>query len=213
MMNGQKSGEVRGFMVVRRPEFNTRESGVVSAQPPPQIDGTLYGGIDRMWWNEVDGAFYDKSLPEDLVAKRATIWAESPADLDFKLCADLLDVKALLNFSNRTGTESEIVAIDSDLLARYPAISVGEVEIEWLGSDVYTHGFGSQLLGGIFSRPEAFSEFIKDLNGHGLFEIGSSAVQSYKEAYVARAAQTGLEPIERADQMDTVRVGRVQLGS
>jgi hypothetical protein len=211
MMSGGKDKDIeaRGFMVVRRPEFNTRESGVVPPQPPPRIDGTLYCGIDRMGWNEVDLAFYERSLPEDLVLKREVIWAASPVDLDFKLCSDLSDARALLDFSNRQREESELAIVDSDLLARYPAIPLDEVEVEWLGSDLYCHGFGSQLLGGIFSDPETFSEFLEELNEHGLFEIGTPTLQRYKEAYVDRATHAGLEPIERVDQIDTVRVGRV----
>jgi len=179
---------------------------VVPPQPVPRIGDVLYGGIDRMRWNEVNLAFHAGSLPRDLREARGRLLR----DQDIWLCRNLTEARRLLDFSNASGAENELIAVDSDLLAGRGTAEVGDAEVRWLGADVFQHGFGSQILGGVFRRPDVFREFVPLLNEQGLFELGSEAIGAYRSAYLARAREAGLEPLgsDPSRHFDTVYVGR-----
>jgi hypothetical protein len=201
--------EVRGYVVLRRPESNTGESSIVAPHTPPRIHGRYYCGFDRMPWSEVEVSYYEGSLPKNLVTMRREIWEHSPAELDFKLCADLVKAKALLDFSNRVRSLCELVAVDSDLLARHPRVSAADINVEWLGADLYCHGYGSLLLQGLFTHPEVFADFESELNEHGLFDHNRRVIERYRAAYIARTTNAGLEPIGDLATLDVAAVGRV----
>jgi hypothetical protein len=205
--------KVCGFIVLRKPIFNYDEKrrGAFLSDAP-QIDGVYYAGIDRMPWFELDEGYYAGNLPDEFMRLREELLNTKQDLIDFKIMRDIRKTIKLLDYSNKDKSINEIVAIYSDAAKYDEYIVVHDVNIEWLGMDIYCHGYGSLIREGIFRRPDLFTDYLDKLNKNGLFSLRSPLIDKYIDTYTELAHNNTLEPIDGArEYLDCIGVGRIEL--
>jgi hypothetical protein len=176
-----------GYVVLRKPEFNFDELGRGAFLPyAPKIKEVYYGGIDRMDWFDLDEDFYGGVLPNELVEVKNSICSPSPEN-DIELCQNIGDAQVVLEYSNRLKNRNELVAIASDKDLASEILSKEGVNYSVIGCDLYCEGYGSAIREGIFTKPELFMEFSKDLNKNGVFDSDYSLMNKYIDSYKAIA--------------------------
>jgi len=189
-----------GYIVVRKPAYAQNDL----LKPNLQIGEKVYQGVDRLRWEDLDFAYYDRSLPSSLLP----IWQEldqDAADLSgLKLLKDYQRAKEVLRFS---GERSEIIAIWSRELEQIKGALRCDVELNYLGVDCFAMGEWSILSSGVYARPEYFPGTIAQLNQNGLLTSDIECNEVFSR-YVGLAASEIVEPLmERAKATD-IRVFR-----
>lgn len=203
---------VCGFVVLRKPNQNyDKEGRGAFLSSPPCIDEICYSGIDRMPWFELDEDLYSGTLSQEFVALRDKIQKKNDDFTDIKLLTDLDEVRSILNYSNWITERNEIAVVFSEKLAEIKGTINTDMKVVWLGLDIYCPGYGSQLREGIFSKPELFSGFVKQLNPNGLFDIDSPVLADYVQMYRELSDAHNLEPIDSkmVGQIDTIKIGKL----
>lgn len=202
-----------GYLVVRRPNENFdigSQASCLFEENPPCIGRIFYSGVSRASWFELDEHYFDKSLPRELVEIRQRIEDFNQPDLDVSLTRDLGEAIRILNYSNSIQNRYEIIALYSEKLEKNKGSMVADVEIDWIGRDVYYSGYGSQIREGIFVNPTLFSEFLEEINDSGLFDSIDLA-DEYTSRYRSVCDEFGLELMGKNEHelRDVIRVGRV----
>jgi len=204
---------IYGFIVLRKPFFNYDEKGRGAFSPhAPRIGDLYYAGIDRMPWFEVEESYYSNELPTELVLLRKELKTLKLDCSDFELMPDINKAVKLLEYSNKDKELNELIAVCSKRGNIRPPIS-DPPRIDWLGVDVYCHGYGSLIREGIFTKLDLFSDYIHKLNINGLFGLDSEFIDSYTDTYIKLAYEKNLEPIddEAMEYLDIVTLGRVRV--
>lgn len=208
-----------GFLVVRKPDQNFDK---VSVSPyflpglPPCIKGVCYSGISRVPWYELEENYYAGTLPQELIEFREELNEVNQPDLDLKLIKDFDKARKVLEYSNTVQDRYEIAVLYSEKLSKIKgSLEVDvDMDIDWLGIDIYYSGYGSQLKEGIFNKAILFNDFIEKINSHGLFENDKSLIEAYTDRYNEVSADNNLELMHDIDFVlrDLIRVGRVKRG-
>jgi hypothetical protein len=186
-----------GFTILRQPKFNFDKEGRGTFLPcAPKINDTYYSGIDRMQWFEIDEAYYNNRLPEELVKLRKEIKLNKQDDVDFKLIGDISKAQILLGFANKFEPLNEIVAVASQKQVNKKKFD--DCDISILGIDIYCHGYGSLIREGLFCKPDFFHAFHRELNANGLFEWNSELIDEYIRTYTQCSDRANIEPIQNA---------------
>ena len=132
-----------GFMVLRKPVFNYDERGRgVFSRYAPRIGDIYYSGIYRMPWFELDEGYHSKTLPDEIIQLRQELHDAKLSWSDFMLLSDVDKAIKLLNYSNKDKSLNELTAVYSKQLARKGTIDPGTLVIDYLGIDIYRHGYG-----------------------------------------------------------------------
>jgi hypothetical protein len=188
--------KICGFTVVKCARCNFLEDYLM----PPRIGDIYYHGTDRLWW---DSYIEDKDLPFHYKKQSESLYFTNVIGLtkEFEVAQDLL------SYSNKDETLNEIIVVYSEKLEKIYGSFIPDLEIQWLGEDI-TSVRGSMLLEGVFTKPDAFSNFINYLNQYGLFEINSPLTDLYIKDYVLKEQPHNLEIFsERMDSLYKTWVG------
>ena len=202
---------VCGFVVLRKPEFNFDEKNRRGFRTSaPHFNNIYYGGVDRMPWFEVEEEYYNNILPQNIRQLYKELESRNSTRPDFLLNSDIKEALILLEYSNRKTPQNELVAVYSKKLADVKGKFPPQVELKWLGIDINCSGFGSQILEGIFSAPNAFPDFHCLLNQNGLFDKEGPDIDRYIQAYNERAKDSNLEPMADVSiNLDIIHLARV----
>jgi hypothetical protein len=202
---------VSGFLLLRKPNYNSDVRGAVESPPwTPQVDGIFYGGLERMPWFDLQQAFHDGALSNEALLLREDLMRSNATDRDVMVLQDVRKAETLLAALENGRDRLETCAVYSERLSRIKGCVQTDLEIEWLGVDLYCGGYGSMIHQGLFKRPELFSDFVLDVVPHGLFEDSSAAIEKYIEHYVRLERRENLELFEPVlEYLDRIRVGRV----
>jgi hypothetical protein len=190
--------KICGFIVVRKPEYAS--NGLI--RPNLEVGGKTYHGIDRLRWEDLDLAYYERRLP----AAVFPIWQALDRDTsDFsgvKLLKDFKKAKEVLCFS---GDKSEIIAIYSAELEAIKGAAQCDIELEYLGIDCFSLGEWSVLLGGVYAKPAYFVEAARGLNKHGLLDSIDDCRAVFNR-YVQLAMNEIVEPLMDGARATSVKV-------
>ena len=203
-----------GFFVVRKPDQNFDETSISPyflPGSPPCIKSKCYSGVSRVPWYELDEMFYAGVLPEYLTKIRNDLIELNQPNLDILLMKNIDIARAVLKFSNSIQNRYEIAALFSDNLERLKGSFNTDIDIEWLGFDIFYSGYGSQIKEGIFEKELLFSHFIDKLNSNGLFGDDNQLLESYTKSYKKIDRDNGLEIMSdlSPESRDVIRVARV----
>jgi hypothetical protein len=167
-----------------------------------KIGEKVYRGIDRLRWEDIELAYYDRHLPSDILP----IWRELEGDtVDFsgiKLLRDYEKTKKILDLS---GEKSEIVAIWSPYLEEIRGASFCEVTLTYLGLDCFSIGEWSVILSGVYQRPEHFPEAVAQLNDHGLLTSDTECDAVYAR-YLELASLKIVEPLTERARATNIKI-------
>lgn len=205
-----------GFLVVRKPDQNFDEvcdSPYYLASSPPCIEGVCYSGLSRVPWFELDEHFYAGTLPKELVEIREELEKINQPYLDIKLIKDFDTARKILEYSNSIQDRYEIAVVFSDKLSKNKGSFETNLNIYWLGLDIYYSGYGSQIKEGIFNKPSLFDDFLGNLNSNGLFDNNDDVIEAYVKKYNEVAVSGNLEPMFDVDHelKDLIIIGKVKL--
>lgn len=205
---------VCGFIVLRKPDQNyddAHQAPFYLPGTPPCINETCYSGIVRAPWYELEEGDFKGTLSDNLVKLKSELYEINQPYLDIKLFKDIGMAKEVLEYSNSIQNRYEIASVYSDKLADMKESFETNEEISWLGYDVFCYGYGSQLLDGIFSKPNEFSDMASLLNENGLIDNTNDAIEAYLAAYNQMSSSLGLESVADLDPSlkDLLRIGRV----
>jgi hypothetical protein len=192
---------VAGFMVVRRPEY----AKAVLHDPKNVIGQTIYRGIDRLAWEDLDEAYYNGTLTDDLLATWKTL--RSPGDLSgLRLSKDYV---AASRVWERWNERSEIIAVWSPELEELKGSIAYEKELTYLGLDCFCLGEWSVLLHGVYRKPDEFGWVLERLNEHGLLDAESDCSAVFSR-YLELSANEIVEPLMQGATIINVRVFAVE---
>lgn len=202
---------ISGFLVVRKPEFNYDKEGRGAFSPSvPKIGDLYYAGIDRMPWFDIDEDYYSKELPDDILLLRNELENNKWDFTDFKLMPDLEKANKLLEYSNKKQRINELIAVYSEKIGLIEDIDFFKVDTEWLGVDIYCHGYGSLIREGIFTKPDLFADYSGKLNTYGLFNSDIVSINQYIDLYIECSAENDIEPIDGAKEyLDKIAISRL----
>jgi hypothetical protein len=187
-----------GFLVVRKSEQATNEQ----LKPQLRIGETIYRGVDRLRWEDLDRAYYEGRLPADLLH----LWTELDRDSnDFSgisVLKSYANAKEVLRFS---GDRSEIIAIWSPELEITKGTIQSDIHLRYLGIDCYCLGEWSLLLNGVYERPDLFAETVARLNEHGLLNDEAECIAA-REIYRRLETEELVEPLAVTGTTTSLRV-------
>jgi len=193
---------VCGFVVVRKPEYVKSDL----LKPKIQIGEKNYRGVDRLRWEDIDVAYYDRRLPSDMLP----IWRELHRDsTDFSglpLLKDYQKAKSALEFSEE---KSELIAVWSPELEQIKGASPCHVSLTYLGLDCFVIGEWSVILSGVYVRPERFPEAVSQLNEHGLL-TSDTECNSILARYLDLALSEVVEPVMERPRATNIRVFKAE---
>ncbi|MCP4347077.1 MAG: hypothetical protein GY795_16310 [Desulfobacterales bacterium] len=203
--------DVCGFMVLRKPSENFDGEGQGAFLPyAPKLGDIYYAGVDRMPWFELDEHYFAGVLPENFVQLRKELRHINQNLTDFKLIYDIEKAIAILEYSNQINPICELIAIESSDIIKVKGVINCEAIINWIGIDIYCHGYGSLIREGLFNKPKLFSFFSNEVNEHGLFNMNSELIDEYIDTYIKCSKINNLEKINGAiKHLDKIAVGRV----
>ncbi|MEO3430530.1 hypothetical protein AAFN88_16850 [Pelagibius sp. CAU 1746] len=156
----------------------------------------------------MDEAHYAGALPEEVEAFWEELNRTKLSWCDFRLAVSYQKTKAVLSYFAELREKNEICAIQCG--DRQSSSSKAfDSPVQWLGIDVYVHGYGSVIRGGVFQRPDLFSEFVPELNRYGLFNLTEKPIPLLMERCRAISPGENVElfPQER-ELWQQVLVGR-----
>jgi hypothetical protein len=171
-----------------------------------------YRGIDRMPWEEVDSAFYSKSLPKGDGEIWANMQKERRGLYGGIVCRTKKEAEALLSFSNRNQHANELCVYYSDKLSAIRGCIEIEETIEWLGYDVFSIDNWSLIANGVLCSSEFLRQWKSDLNENFLLDSAdnvSKLIKDYKE--FAKNDQFVEDIIEEPLGIDAFKIGIVNL--
>ena len=140
--------------------------------------------------------YYTHSLPDNLYAAYRNIREfHQESLLSYNLCRDIAITQQLLTYSNRKGPYNEITGVFSVLMSSYEGVfDFDSSRLIYLGTDVVCLGQWSLLRDGYFREPDAFIEWARYINEHGLFSP-DVPVEPYINAYINAASRDIVEPL------------------
>lgn len=190
--------KICGFIVVRKSEYSTNEL----LKPNLIVREKIYQGVDRLRWEDMDVAYYEKRLPLSLLP----IWQElnlGAADFSgLKLLKEYQKAKEVACFS---GKQSEIIAIWSPELDEMKGSFHCDVELNYLGIDCFALGEWSALLSGVYACPEYFTQTVAQLNQHGLL-TSEAECDALFDRYLDLATSEIVEPLGEGTKATNIRV-------
>lgn len=203
--------KICGFTIVRLARLNFR--GVeYSELKPPQVDEIYYHGIERLDWFDIENEYYSKTLP----ANYSVLFEQLDNIGMLSLTKKFEIAQKLLAFSNMKRPLNEIIAIYSKGIETTYGSFTTDRKIDWIGEDVECW-VGSMLKEGIFKKPHLFSDFKKNLNQYGLFDINSPITDLYANYYNKLTRQGEVLEIfsDVMHQLDKIWIGipKMALGS
>ncbi len=203
-----------GFLIARKPDQNFDEASIFPyflSNSPPCIKGICYSGVSRVPWYELDEMFYAGVLPEQLIEIRSDLIELNQPNLDVLLMKDIDAAKTVLKYSNSIQDRYEIIALFSDKLANLKDSFNTDIDMKWLGFDIYYSGYGSQIKEGVFNKGLLFSDFVDKLNSNGLFDNDKKLIEDYTERYNKVDTDNELEIMSglSSELRDVIRVAKV----
>jgi hypothetical protein len=202
---------VNGFIVVRCPENNHDfEKSEYLRHESLHINGTYYGGVDRMRWFEIEENYYNGLLQIEIEALWSKLRTENTDFTGIVVSKSLDEAKKLLNYSNLDAPLNEMIVVHSDCLNNKGEFFCDEVPVVWLGYDPFSIGYWSLLSEGLFVVQEPFKKYIEDLNDFGLFSRPEDALE-YSESYLKESSKHTVEELpDGGANVVLIRVGRFQ---
>ena len=182
-----------GFLVVRLPSlnFDVLQRGAYSGEVPCR-ENIYYGGVERMPWFDIDEAFYEKTLPNNLSIIRHEIMSGANFG-GISLCRDLQSAIKLLEYSNSNKFQNELITVYADeLIEIAPPIDIHGKEVRRLGYDLAIWNEWSILREGCFSAKGHFNEFFQKINANGLLD-SQAECQHYETQYRVLETQGHVE--------------------
>lgn len=187
-----------GFIVVRKPEYAKNET----LKSNMNIGKKVYRGIDRLRWEDVELAYYDRHLPEDIIP----IWrkiAQDTADFSgIKLLKDYRETKKILDLSNDW---CEVIAIWSPYLEEIKGAFHCGIDLTYLGLDCFSIGEWSVILSGVYEKPTYFTETITQLNKDGLLTSVVECDALYAR-YLELSSSEIVEPLMEGARATNIKI-------
>ena len=163
-----------------------------------------------MPWFDFEEDFFCKKLPEEFIELKNKITSYNNFPFDFKLCKDFNITKMILDYSNKIIIRNEINAIYSNKFINEEKLDQ-KCNIEWIGVDIYCHGFGSIIRQGLFNKPKLFSNFLEHINLNGLFKPNDIFIKYYIDQYIMTSKANDLEVIDDAiENLDEIVIGKIR---
>jgi hypothetical protein len=189
---------VCGFVVVHKPEY----AKTTSLKPNMRIGEKTYRGVDRLRWEDIEVAYYDRRLPSDMLP----IWQELRRDsADFSGLYVLKDYQTAKRALEYSGEKSELIAVWSPDLEQLKGAAPCHVSLTYLGLDCVIMGEWSVILSGVYLRPERFPEAVSQLNEHGLL-TSDTECDSVLARYLDLASSEIVEPVMERPRATNIRV-------
>ena len=205
-----------GYLILRKPDQNYDEvsqSPYYLTKQAPCINGNYYSGIDRVPWFELDESYYKGILTNELIKLHNKLIEINQPDLDITVLKSYDDAINVLHYSNSIEDRYELAVVYSEKLSKLKGTIEIDLNIDWLGFDVYYSGYGSLLSEGIFRKPNFFSEYHEVLNSNGLFDVDADLelIESYINKYNEVSRKQNLERVDDLSSQlkDIVKIGRV----
>lgn len=208
-----KESYICGFIVLRNPIFNygKNDQGIY-LEIPPGGEKIYYNGIDRMPWFDLDEYYYSGQLPVDLIEIRNAIESSDTDFSDISLLQDIRQAYLVYSFLNsRTQNKNELAVVYSKELAEKRGFQTVDMEIKWLGIDIYCPGYGSQIREGIFNMSKVFTKYLRYINEYGLFS-DEYICDKYIDCYLQLSHLYDLEsvPGELVNRVQKIRLGTIK---
>jgi hypothetical protein len=201
---------INGFIAVRLPHLNYLVPG---RDVIPCLDGLYYAGMDRQRWVDLfDEDYYAKRTPQEIAPLASALYATTADFSGLALCQDAQLAWQLLDYCNRGSMNNELIAVRSQSLDGMKGAIETNVNVEWLGFDVFALGEWSLLKEGVFMYPQHYSAWVPRLNQFGLFDDSSwleEFVSAYDEAVKAGRSEP-LAPPESGSERISIKVGLVK---
>lgn len=192
--------KINGFIILRLPQKNYIDPYTAAGR----INGKYYGGYYRLGWEEIDFAFWEKTLPDDILTIYKSLRSDWNRGIEPELCLDIDVTERLLEYSNSSGVLNEISAISCPLFEE--KIFVEDEKLIFRGYDIV--GGGARMDLGIYFKPNFFEKFIGELNDYGLFRSNAICLE-YIEHYKNIVAQTGGNILEDCSINDPIEIAEI----
>jgi hypothetical protein len=203
-----KKEELCGFIVVRTPETGERK---ILNKISIKNEVVFYRGLDRQRWEDVEHAYYLKTLHPSVQHAFKVIEENNNDFTTLKVTNDLDTAIALCDFSNKKEKHSEVIAIRSQTLSEIKGSFSAFCAVDWIGYDVFYLGGWSLVQSGIFSRPDQFTSWFEKINQYGLFDNTRDG-KSYIDDYLNQSSKNIVEDIpDNPFGIDVIEVGLVNL--
>lgn len=199
-----------GILVLRKPGFVDGRTNEVPANDIEWMRDKVYEGVERMPLFDFEEEYYEGNRTEDFMR----LWDDAQAKMcshwDWRVFREIEVAKKVIGFSGKWLDKNELVVITSESLVSSCGTLSNCNRVAWLGVDVYVHGYGSIIKGGVFRRPKLFEWPAKSkINRHGLFCCPDDASR-YLHAYRDVQERAGLEPIADVEELtELVWVGKL----
>jgi len=173
------------------------------------IVSTQYQGLSRMHLYDMIEDYYNRMLPKDLTVIVKSSFEENN-DLSLEIIRNFDDALKILDFTNAKISDNEIISLKSETLQRMKGSFIfDKKEIEWLGFDVISYGYGSLILDGIFMKHQYFEDWLSILNHNGLFN-SNEHIKDFIAYYTDCSKRNIVEQLPFSNYgFDTIEVGRV----
>jgi hypothetical protein len=193
---------VCGFVVVRKPEYAKNDL----LKPKMRVGEKTYQGVDRLRWEDIEVAFYDRCLPSEMLP----IWQDLRRDsADFTGLYVLKDYQKAIRALEFSGEKSELIAVWSPELEQIKGASPCHVSLKYLGLDCVVIGEWSLILDGVYFKPECFPEAVSQLNEHGLL-TSDAECNSVLTRYLDLASSEVVEPVMERPSATNIRAFKVE---
>jgi hypothetical protein len=206
--------KILGYLILRLPQYNDTLRAMLKRRFSEDVLEKLlkYRGIDRMPWEEVDSAFYAKSLPKGDGEIWANMQKERKGQFGGFVCRTRKEAETLLAFSNSKQHINELCVFYSEKIAAIRGSIEIEENIEWLGYDVFSIDNWSLIASGVLCSPEFLRQWESDLNENLLLNSAdnvSNLINDYKK--FAKSDQFVEDLIEEPLGIDAFKIGIVKL--
>ena len=197
-----------GFQVVKT------VTSFISIEPYNKLDSTggkKYEGLSRMHLYDIIEDYYNKKLTKELSDIVKNSMGENN-DLSLEIIRNFDDALKILEFIKAKICDNEIISLKSETLQAIKGSFIfDKKEIEWLGFDVISYGYGSLILDGIFLKQQYFKEWLSNLNHNGLFD-STEHVDDFIAYYTDCSKRNIVEKLPFSNYgFDAIAVGRVKL--
>jgi hypothetical protein len=201
-----------GFMVVRKPEetYELPEGGGL-AYPLQKVDSIFYGGVDRLPWFDVIGNNYQQDCPRYIKDIFEVVKQNNMDGTGITTWPYIGDVSKLLSYSNQDRERNEIIALFSDKIREEKEIEQfipSNIELTFLGFDLFALAAWSLISAGFFIRPTHFSRWRKSINDNGLFSSPID-MEAYVDHYNHLSEDDIVEPLPAILPIEWIEIHRV----
>ncbi|UTD28360.1 hypothetical protein [Bradyrhizobium sp. WD16] len=187
-----------GFVVVRKPEFAANEL----IRPNLRLGNLLYQGVDRLRWEDLEVAHYNRTLPTAMIPIFEELERENNDLSGLKLLKDLSKAQRTLSLASAV---SEIIGIWSVELEQIKGSQDHPLNWNFLGFDCFGLGEWSLLLEGVFAHPNLFPGLMGNLNENGLLRSEQACLE-LRERYLALSEEELVEPLMQSSSVTNVKI-------